>query len=74
MSYFLIHGSEDGTQIIELKDISGLKEYGIQKFRKALHDKGGYFDSNYWAEDEGIVIKGEIVVPKPKKVVEEWEE
>ncbi len=71
MTFFVIQGSEDGTQMSEIETSDDLKEFisetGITEF------KSEYSDTNYWSETAALIINGEIVVPKPKKVVKEWD-
>ena len=70
-TYFLIYCSDGDTcvaektkeEILEMTD----EEEG-EEFMDHIVDR----DTNYWA-DLNLVIKGKIVCPKPKKVVEEWE-
>lgn len=71
MTYFVVKGSEDGTNIAVLDDERQLKTYledcGVKRFRDEMSDP------NYWPEDTALIIKGEIIVPKPKTIVTEWE-
>jgi len=76
-TYFLIYGSEDGTQILEYEDEEKLKaallDHGFTEFRATFGKDYRERDPNYWGEDNCLIIKGEIIVPKPKKVVQDWE-
>jgi hypothetical protein len=71
--YVVITGSEDGTQFATCKNEAELQTYladaGIRSFRKDFKD----MDTNYWGGDEALLLKAEVIVPKPKKIVEAWE-
>ena len=72
---YLIYGSEDGTRIVELPNETDLKQvmedYGITRWRSRPGKTE--WDTNYWTEGEALLIKGDIVVPKAKTKVTEWE-
>lgn len=75
MTYFVVFGSEDGTQVREVKeaDISFfLSENGWNDFKSGFGSSFNERDPNYWPEKTCLVIRGEIVVPKPVEVVKEW--
>ena len=81
--YYLIRSGEDGTSIREvdreklLKDIApnedGETEYGPNlTFLSAIPDA----DKGYWrvqSENPAILIKGIIIVPKPKTIVQTFD-
>lgn len=78
MNYFVISSDEDGTRV-EPMDEATLKQRLNEKwwgddakfFDHVPRSKGCFIEG-----DEGtllIIIKGEVVVPKAKKVVEEYE-
>lgn len=70
MPYFLIGVSEDGAYIEEIKDIAKFLEE-----RAAYHDFAPKLpdgDLNYW-NDKVVLIKGEIVTPRPVQVVTKYE-
>lgn len=83
--YFVVLCSDDGTSITEL-DIETLREritpdpgnenmnyYGKNGFLETVPEfDSGYFYPNELV-DKLLIIKGEIVVPKPKKVVETYD-
>ena len=74
--YFLIYGTEDGGQIQaiggdELLDRLTSGYYGDMDFIKPGEPFDG--DTNYWGEGVYLLIKGEIVVPKAKETVTEYE-
>lgn len=75
MTYFVIHGSEDGPVVRECSTAESLKQYfedaGLERFRPGFGTDDR--DPNYWPEDMALVIKGEVVVPKPKEVVKDWD-
>jgi hypothetical protein len=76
--YFVIQGSEDGTQIATCSDEAALKRHiedsGLKKFREQM-TSGDHFqtDPNYWPHDTCLIIKGSVLIPKPKEVVKDWE-
>lgn len=76
MSYFLIYGSENGngTRVVQFEHADQLKsimeDHTIRTFRTEL---GNYGDTNSWPEHEGLLIKGAVIMPTPKKVVTDWE-
>ena len=72
MKYYLIETSEDGSYITEyktkeelLKDLND-EEIHIQDYNDAMPRS----DFNYWTQPK-MIIKGEIIVPKVKKHIEE---
>jgi hypothetical protein len=71
MTYFVIQGTEDGTHIEACANDAQVREYlrnnGLTNFQKE------FSDTNYWGDETCLIIEGDIIVPKPKKVVEEWE-
>ncbi len=70
--YYIITHDEDGSRIYEFS-----KEELEEKINKK--DSGfcssNYLDSlkendpNYWGDDEMLIIKGNIIVPKNKEVI-----
>jgi hypothetical protein len=71
-NYFLICVTDDGGfEIIDDVDFADIKkimdEFAITNWRK---DLGGNAFS--WKEGDAMLIKGSVVVPKPKKTVVEW--
>ena len=77
MTYFVISGSEDGgcdmdaltkeELLLRLKpDADGYSYYGK---KKVLSEPPEEIDNFI----DLLIIKGDIVVPKPKTVVKEWE-
>lgn len=79
MSYFIISNS-DGNTTVEQVDKNTLLEriqpeegeeccyYGRVGFLNEINEG----DTDYWG-DNILIIKGEIVTPKPKKVIETFE-
>lgn len=73
--YFLIHNS-DGDTTVDLIDRGQFLEdlangeYGKAEFLKEIPKMG---DTNYWGENTYLIISGEIIVPKPKTVVTQYE-
>jgi hypothetical protein len=74
MSYFLIECSEDGDVSITQHDRESLvKSISNGEYKNAtfINSVPGV-DPQYWG-GQVLVIKGEIVVPKPKEVVMEYD-
>jgi hypothetical protein len=79
MPYYMIHRDNDGE--------TGVYEVDPKKIKARLGEPGGYdpesflselpetADTNTWPGEHSaiLLIKGTIVVPKAKKVVERWE-
>lgn len=77
---FLIYGTEDGTRIAQFDDIQQLKQVmedrSITSFRSALQEGSDrLLDSSTesWPEGAAVLIRGQVVVPQPKSVVQDWE-
>lgn len=78
MTFFLIHSSEDGTTVTPLTeaellsritpDAEGYTYYGS---KLTFLDKIPDSDGGYWMAPEGsiVIIKGEIIQPKPVSIV-----
>jgi hypothetical protein len=78
MSFFLIHSSEDGTTVTQLTEAELLKRitpdadgntyYGSEL---TFLDKITDSDGGCWMAPEGsvVIIKGEIIQPKPVSMV-----
>lgn len=72
--YFFIYCSEDGdvsVQQYEKADIERCiteKDYGDIGYFEKLEES----DPQYW-DDKALIIKGEIVTPKPVRTVEKFE-
>lgn len=73
---FLVHSSNGDTDIRAVDPDDLLRKinsgwYGDNpQFLDALPDTP---DTNYWPEGSFLLIKGEIVVPKPRQVIIEYE-
>jgi hypothetical protein len=74
MAYFMISNDDGDTYIEEidpgklLKDISN-GDYGDEPtFLDKMPDKS----PNYWPECSYLIIKGEIVAPRPVQIVTEY--
>lgn len=73
MAYFVIHQSEDDLRIEQL-DAATLNArlnedwYG-DDFMRGIRST----DMHEWSAGDTLIIKGDIVVPKPVQVVKEWE-
>lgn len=71
MTFFVVRGSEDGTQIHAFEsqaEVSEfLKECGLDEFHSEPSD------TNYWDENACMVISGKVVIPKAKEMVTEWD-
>lgn len=79
MTYFIISNSDGDTSVEQvdketlvdrIKPEEGEKfcYYGEVGFMDKIKDN----DTNYWGNNI-LIIKGEIISPKPKKVVETYE-
>ena len=72
--YFTIHCSEDG----DVRVHQDSKEELLQKITEHYYGDSEFFsslqgtDPQEWG-DKLLIIKGEIVVPKPKKIIEKYE-
>ena len=76
MSYFVIRGREDGGSVQEF-DKEGLLEFLKEEAKynfeyKAVEKKPDTSEVCEWRNNM-IIIKGDIVVPTPKKVVESFD-
>lgn len=76
-TYFVIHNSDGATSVeyMSKEEIikritpeDGCTYYGITDFLKTIEDS----DTNYWGNNI-LIIKGEIVVPKPAEIVKAYE-
>lgn len=79
MDYFLVVSSPDGIGIYRvpksrLEEVISEEYMGVQVNRSVTKE---YLDSQtdpgYWPEGSYLLIKGEIVNPFPKTVIEKWE-
>lgn len=77
MPYFVISNSDGETSVEEvtkeellsrIQPEDGTDFYGGRGFISDLNET----DTNYWG-DNIMIIKGSLVVPKPKEVVKEYE-
>jgi hypothetical protein len=73
--YFLIHNSDGDTTVTAIEPAQFLKDladgdYGTVEFLTKLPVMT---DTNYWGEHTYLIISGEIVAPKPKEVVTQYE-
>jgi hypothetical protein len=73
--YFMITTCEDGVFIKPLDSLKDLREYLPEHFERwtTYDDLNQLIDRRYLCT-KPILIKGLLVVPKPVKVVEAWEE
>ena len=76
--YIVIRCSENGDVTVEQynkKDLTELindqeeENFDTHNFMKKITDK----DPQYWGPDNILIIKGEIIVPKPVKVIEQYQ-
>lgn len=73
--YVIMSNDEGGVYINEctkkevLDRLDPESGYGEQIFCPTIPSTS----SENWKENQGIIIKGEIVVPKPKEVIKEWD-
>jgi len=70
MAYFVIISDADGVGIYKCKDAQTAVRY-LEDAGENCVDDVPDDDLNCWG-DACVVIKGEIVVPKPVKSVTEW--
>ena len=75
MSYFLIYGTEDGIRIKQFANNYQTAEYLEQNFNDCPVEFLDYIpsDMNELYDRQMIVIKGEVVKPKPVTVVKTFE-
>lgn len=73
-TYFTISNSDGDTYVYEATKESLLKELdeGDLSIDEILTEIPESNDTNYWG-GKTLIIKGEIVVPKPVTVVEKYE-
>ena len=73
-NYIVMVASEDGFSIDAVsKETLLLRLANDYWGEKEIGEKiPGETDPNYWG-DQLVIIKGDVVVPRPKKVVEEYE-
>jgi len=73
--YYLIHNSDGDTTVRPIDKEKFLKEladgdYGDDVY--FLDEIPSNNDTNYWGENSYLIIKGNIVTPKEKKVITEF--
>ena len=71
--YFIVSNSDGDTNVESVSKEELIKRldeqyYGEVEFLNEIEDE----DTNYWG-DSILIIKGEIAVPTPKKVIETYE-
>lgn len=79
MKYFMINNSSGSTYVDELTKegllqaieemTKGYKTECLPKFMSSFDTE----DTNHWGENDYLIIKGEIVTPKPVEKVLEYE-
>jgi hypothetical protein len=74
--WLLVKGDEDGNPITWLDegDLERLlgnpeEERGVTRFLAEVPERE---DPNYWPEGVAMLLKAEVVVPKPVDVVKKW--
>lgn len=72
MSYFLIYPTEDGPRVRQFSTPEGVRAFFDGEPIKGFRANTNEPDPNYWGE-QCLIIRGEIVVPQPKTVVQEWD-
>lgn len=78
MAYFVIYQGEDDL-VMEQLDAAELNkrlndnEYPTTEWGMTFAKKIPWADMSEWAIGTLLIIKGDIVVPKPVQVVKEWE-
>ena len=78
MKYFLIHNS-DGNATVRtftkeelIQEIKDMTEDIKPEYMPIFIDERFETDTNYWSQRGYLLIKGEVVQPKPIKVVTEY--
>jgi hypothetical protein len=71
--YFVIGMSEDGDPFHYIMSKEELEEFLEENEQDFMSEKDleDHSDSNYW-NDSILIIKGEIVIPKPIEVVTKY--
>lgn len=75
MTYFVISNSDGDTHINPMSKDELLKNLKENYWGDECEVRGELpreSDTNYWG-DSIVIIKGEVVAPTPKKVVEEYD-
>ena len=82
MSYFLLRSDEDGTTIEEIPKDELLERITPNEYNETYYGYDLNFLSHIPANDKGywvgakhndvIIIKGEIIVPKPKNYITKY--
>ena len=79
MSFFTLESGEDGPYmtIHENKDelLQYIQENDLHQFRTCVADNPLRTSSHLetWTDNDCMIIKGEIIVPKPKETVINWD-
>ena len=74
-AYFVIHNSDGETKVDTLTREELTKRLNEEYYGDApqfLEELDKRSDTNYWL-GAYLIIKGEIIIPKPVKVIEEYE-
>lgn len=79
MTYFVITSDEDGVNVRGFDERALLKAlapdtYGDREIRGPFLEKLPEISKgNFWQADGVVIIKGEIIIPKEKKTITEFE-
>ena len=76
MSYFLIKNDEGDTIVTKIDPEKFLKELKDGDWGEDLHVLDflpSNTDTNYWGKNTVLIIKGEVVRPKPIEVATKYE-
>lgn len=73
MKLFVIWNSDGDTYVEETTEQEVLEELKEIKENPYLESLPENTETNYWPEGSRLIIKGEIIFPKPKKIVKSWE-
>ena len=76
MSYFLIyqHEKEATVRKVTEEDLKKMLKEMVENEEEPLFiNRLVEEDPAYWGDEAYLLIKGEIIVPKPKKVVKEYD-
>lgn len=69
--YFLIYNSDGDTHVLPITRQQLLERLNAGEFEDGFMDKIRDTDTNLWSE-KCLLIKGEIITPKPVQTVTEY--
>ena len=72
--YFIISNSNGDTLITAVTKTELLEELEDRDVEFLTKEElNADNDSNYWGENVLLIIKGEVIVPKPKDIIQSYE-